>query len=816
VKFTLAWLRDHLDTAATLVEITDTLTRIGLELESVTDRGAPLRAFHVAHVLSAVQHPNADRLRVCTVDTGTQTVTVVCGAPNAHAGMKAVFAPPGSVIPATGATLKLGEIRGVQSAGMLLSSREMALGDDHDGIVELPESAPTGTAYPAYAGLDDPVIEIAVTPNRGDALGVRGIARDLAAAGLGTLRPYTLPLIEPAGGSAIAWRNLLPAACPWVLGRTIRGVRNGPSPAWLAARLTAIGLRPISALVDVTNWFAIDLGRPLHVFDVHKLAGDLTVRPGENETFRALDGRDYTVGPDDCVIADATGVQSLGGIMGGQASGCGLETTEVFIECALFDPIRTALSGRRHQIHSDARHRFERGVDPHLPPLALDAATALIVDLCGGVPSEAVWAGAEPHWRRAASLTFARLNAIAGTDIPPQEAVAALTALGFTPVAQDALSLTVRVPSWRTDIAAARNLHPAIALPEDRLQAAIDGCDEIEPQADLAEEILRLRGLDRLPATSLPTPAVVPTATLTPRQSRAALARRVLAARGLYECVTFSFTDAATSALFGAQPGITVANPIAADLSAMRPTPLATLALAAKRNAARGYDDVGLFEIGPGFIAATEAGQLRLAAALRTGHTPRNWAEPSRPVDAYDARADALALLQALAVPLESLTTTQDDTPAHYHPGRSGTLRQGPKLPLARFGALHPAVCAALDLPAHTAACEINLAAIAEPKRRRKSPPEVPALMPVRRDYAFIVPAGTHAEILLRAARQSDRTLITNAILFDVYQLPDGQTSLAVEITLQPTTQTLTDAELDAVSSKLVASVVKATGARLR
>jgi phenylalanyl-tRNA synthetase beta chain len=815
VKFTLAWLRDHLDTAATLTEITDTLTRIGLELDSVTDPAAPLRDFRVAHILSAVQHPNADRLRVCTVDTGADTVTVVCGAPNARTGLKAVFAPPGSVIPATGATLKRGEIRGVQSAGMLLSAREMALGDDHDGIVELPPDAPTGTPYPTYAHLDDPVIEIAVTPNRGDALGVRGIARDLAAAGLGTLKPYTPPFIEPAGASAIAWRNHFPAACPWILGRTIRGVRNGPSPAWLAARLTAIGLRPISALVDVTNWFAIDLGRPLHVFDVHKLAGDLTVRPGANEPFRALDGRDYTATPEDCVIADPSGVQSLAGIMGGAHAGCTLETTEIFLECALFDPIRIALSGRRHQIHSDARHRFERGVDPHLPPLALDAATAMIVDLCGGIPSEPVSAGAEPPWRRAATLTYARLNAIAGAHIPPEEAAAALTALGFTPVEQDAASLTVRVPSWRTDIAAPRNLQPATTLSENRLAAVIEGCDDIEPQADLAEEILRLRGLDRLPAISLPTQAVVPAATLTPRQTRAALARRVLAARGLLECVTFSFTDAATAARFGAHPGITVANPIAADLNTMRPTPLATLALAARRNAARGYEDVALFEIGPGFLAPTEPGQLRLAAALRAGQTPRHWSEKSRPVDATDARADALAVLQALAVPLESLTTT-NDTPAHYHPGRSGTLRQGPKLPLASFGELHPAICAALDLPAHTAACEINLSAIPEPKRRRKSPPELPALMPVRRDYAFIVPPNTQAETLLRAARQSDRTLITAATLFDVYQLPDGQTSLAVEITLQPTTQSLTDADLDAVSTKLVAAVAKATGARLR
>jgi phenylalanyl-tRNA synthetase beta chain len=815
VKFTLGWLRDHLDTDATLAQITDTLTMIGLELESITDRGAALAEFRVAHVIEAVQHPNADRLRVCRVDTGTETVTVVCGAPNARTGMKAVFARPGSTIPATGAILKLGDIRGVQSAGMLLSAREMALGEDHDGIVELPDDAPTGTSYPVYAGLADPVIEIAVTPNRGDALGVRGVARDLAAAGIGALKPWTARSIEPEGQSAVAWRNEWPEACPWVLGRTIRGVRNGPSPAWLTSRLTAIGVRSISILVDVTNWFALDLGRPLHVFDVAKLAGDLTIRRGAGETLRALDNRDYIVTDQDCVIADAAGVQSIAGVMGGAATGCDLATTEVFVECALFDPVRVALTGRRHAISSEARQRFERGVDPHLPPQALDAATAMIVRLCGGIPSEVVAAGREPHWRRAATLVYDRLARISGVEVPPADAIASLERLGFALTEQDAASVTVRVPSWRTDIAAPRTLHPAVDLTPAQLDRAIEGCDEMEPQADLAEEILRLRGLDKIPAVSLPTQSIVPAATVTPRQTRAALTRRVLAARGLLECVTFSFTDTATATLFGANPTLLVANPIAADLNHMRPTPLATLALAARRNAARGAADLALFEVGPGFTAAAPSGQHPIAAALRTGATPRNWRAPARPVDAYDAKADALAVLAALGVPLDSVSVTQD-APGHYHPGRSGTLRQGPKLVLAHFGALHPGICAALDLAAHAAAIELYLAAIPDPKRRRKSPPDLPPLMPVRRDYAFIAPAHVAADQVLRAARAADRALITAAVLFDVYPMPDGKVSLAIEVTLQPRDHTLTEAELDAASAKIVAAVAKATGAVLR
>ena len=821
MKFTVSWLRAHLDTDAPLARITDRLNRIGLEVEGVENRGAALAPFRIARLVEAAQHPNADRLRACLVDTGENIVSVVCGAPNARTGMKAVFAPPGSVIPATGATLKVGEIRGVKSAGMLLSVREMGLGDDHAGIVELPEDAPVGVPYAEWAGLDDPVVEIGVTPNRGDVLGVRGIARDLAAAGVGTLKPWG-PLPVPSRfASPLRWAIEMPEYCPWVLGRTIRNLKNRPSPQFLTERLIAIGLRPINALVDVTNFFTFDLARPLHVFDVDKVAGDtLTLRPGANETFRALNGKDYTVTPDDCAIADARGVQSLAGVVGGEATGCDEGTTSVFLECALFDPVRVALTGRRHQIASDARQRFERGIDPALMPPAVEAATRLILDLCGGEASDVVAAGAEPAWQRSATMRFRRLAEFGGApDVAPDEAVGALERLGFTTEARDARQVTVAVPSWRNDIAGSGALAPAPALDPERANTAAEGAAAMEPECDLIEEVLRLRGLDAIPPASLPRAAPVPLATLTPRQARAALARRVLAAQGLAECVTFSFMPGAEAALFGDAPAtLRLVNPIAADLDQMRPTPIATLARAAQRNAARGFPDCALFEIGPAFADATPEGQQQLAAGVRTGATPRHWAVPSRPVDALDAKGDALAVLAALGIAAESLSATAD-APRFYHPGRSGVLRQGPKTVLATFGELHPRVLAALDLAGPAVAFEVFLDTMPDPKRRRKSPPALPPLQPVRRDFAFLVDASVPADGVLRAARNADRNLITGVSLFDLYageKLPAGKKSLAVEVIFQPRERTLTDAEIDAAAAKVVAAVVRATGATLR
>ncbi len=818
MKFTLSWLREHLDTDAPLDAITDTLTRIGLELESVHDRGAALAPFRIARVTAAVPHPNADRLRACTVDTGSGApVSVVCGAPNARTGMLAVFAPPGSVIPATGAVLKAGDIRGVQSAGMLLSAREMGLGDDHTGILDLPADAPVGETYARWAGLDDPVIDVSVTPNRGDALSVRGIARDLAAAGLGTLKPWAAPPVPAQFASPLHWAIAMPAACPWVLGRTLRVARNDASPRWLADRLTAIGLRPINTLVDVTNFFTFDLGRPLHVFDAAKVAGGmLTMRPGAGESFRALNGRDYIATAEDCVIADAAGVQSLAGVIGGEATGCDAATRTVFVECALFDPVRVALTGRRHQIVSDARQRFERGIDPALLPDAIEAATRMILDLCGGAASEVVAAGAEPAWRRTATLRFARLAGLGGLAVPAEEAVGSLRRLGFTVAARDAERVTVNVPPWRNDIAAATPLDPAPGLD---VRVAAPGRDVAEPEADLVEEVLRLRGLDAVPPVSMSVPGPVPRPTLTPRQARSALARRVLAAQGLAECVTFSFMAAEQAALFGPpDPGLRLANPIAADLDQLRPTPLATLLLAARRNAARGWPDLGLFEIGPAFLEVLPTTQPAFCAGLRTGATPRNWAAPSRPVDAMDARGDADAVLASLGVPMEALSVTAD-APGFYHPGRSGVIRQGPKLALARFGALHPRVLAALDLPGPVVAFEVFLDAIPDPKRRRRAPPDLPPFMPLRRDFAFVLADDVPAEAVLRAVRGAERTLIAGVALFDVYAGPPleaGQKSLGVEVTLQPRDRTLAEAEIEAAAARIAAAVAKATGGRLR
>jgi phenylalanyl-tRNA synthetase beta chain len=830
MKFTLSWLRDHLETEASVEEIADRLNAIGLEVEGIEDPGAALAAFRIARIVEAVPHPNADRLRALRVDVGDGVErSVVCGAPNARTGMIGVAALPGAFIPGTGITLKAGEIRGVRSEAMMLSAREMGLGEDHTGIVELPADAPVGESYARWAGLDDPVIEISVTPNRGDALAVRGIARDLAAAGIGTLKPWSAPRIAAAYPAPLAWKIEDPRACLWVLGRAVRGLRNGPSPKWLQDRLRAIGLRPISALVDITNFFTFDLGRPLHVFDVAKVKGrSLVMRMArEGERLVALNGKTYALTPEDGVIADEAGPEALGGVIGGEHTGCDETTTECFIECALFDPVRIARSGRRHDIRTDARARFERGVDPHLLPEFLDAATKMILDLCGGEASEVSVAGAEPAWRRSATLRFARLRDYGGLDLPADAAVARLERLGFAVEARDAASVTVAVPSWRNDIASDLSAYRAVGgvltpfegLDPARAAKAAEGQAAIEPECDLVEEVLRLGGLDAVPPVSLPRLAVIPPPALTAKQARAALARRVLAARGMQEAVTFAFLDSRTAALFGPTPmALRLVNPIAADLDQMRPTPVASLLLAAARNAARGFADVALAEIGAAYRDVTPEGQALVAAGVRHGATPRHWAAPARGVDAMDAKGDALAVLEALGVAMAALQVTAD-APGFYHPGRSGVIRHGPKLVLGTFGEVHPKVLEALDLPGPAVAFEVFLDAVPEPKRRRKGAPDLPAFQPVRRDFAFIVEEKIPAEALLRAARSADRVLITDVTLFDVYRgkgVPEGSKSLAIQVTIQPREATLTDAQIAALADRIVAAVAKATGAVLR
>jgi phenylalanyl-tRNA synthetase beta chain len=822
MKFTFSWLKAHLDTEASLDEILAALNTIGLEVEGVEDRGAALANFRIAHVVEAEHHPNADRLRALKVDTGDgKLLSVVCGAPNARAGMKGVAALPGAFIPGTGITLKAGEIRGVKSEAMMLSAREMGLGDDHSGIVDLPAEAPLGEAYVRWAGLDDPIIEISVTPNRGDALSVHGVARDLAAAGLGRLKPLPEPAIKPAYPSPLVWEIADPRACDYVLGRAIRGVKNGPSPKWLQDWLVAIGQRPINALVDVTNLFTYGLGRPLHVFDAAKVKGKtLTMRMAhEGESLLALNGKTYELTSEDGIIADEAGPEALGGIIGGEATGCDEATTECFIECAIFDPVRIALSGRRHDVRTDARARFERGVDQALPRLALHLATQAMMDICGGEASEVVGAGPEPAWQRQASLRFERLASYGGDDVAPDRAVEILQSLGFTVAARDAARVTVNVPSWRNDVAGKGALAQAPELSPERAKAAAEGCAEIEPECDLLEEVLRIRGLNTITPVSLPVSGIIPPPAFTAKQARASLARRVLAARGMQEAVTFAFMESKTAALFGETPAaLRLENPIAEDLDQMRQTPVASLLLAAGRNAARGFADVALCEIGGAYRDVTPAGQMAVAAGVRHGATPRHWAEAARAVDALDAKGDAMAVLAALGVPAAALSVTAD-APGFYHPGRSGLVRQGPKTVLASFGEVHPRVLAALDLPGPAVAFEVFLDAIPEPKRRKKGAPDLPSFQPLRRDFAFLVDEGVAAEALLRAARGAERTLITDVALFDRYagdKLPEGKVSLALQVTIQPREATLTDAQIEAVAEKIVAAVSKATGAVLR
>jgi phenylalanyl-tRNA synthetase beta chain len=795
MKTTLSWLKSHLATNASLDDIVARLVMLGIEVEGVVDRAAALAPFRVAHVVSAEPHPNAERLRVCIVDTGSERLQVVCGAPNARTGMRGVFAPVGSTIPRTGLLLKQSMIRGVASNGMLCSGYEMGVSDDHDGIIELVPDAPVGESFAKVAGLDDAVIEVKVTPNRADCLGVHGIARDLAAAGLGKL---ILPDAAPVEGrfASPTWVHLATLdqkACPLFIGRTIRGVRNGPSPRWLQDRLTAIGLRPISALVDITNFLTFDLNRPLHVFDTARIAGDLVVREARaGERIKALNGREYALDAEMTVIADDAEVLSLGGVIGGESTGCGETTTDVFVEAALFDPVRTAATGRKLSLQSDARYRFERGLDPAFVAPGMEIATRLILELCGGEPSAPVVAGAVPEWQRSYRLRPDRVATLGGVDLPGETQRRILEALGFG-VAETGGGLTVAPPSWRGDI---------------------------EGEADLVEEVLRVHGYDAIAAVPLERDTALPRPALDPAQRRVGFVRRTLAARGLVEAVTFSFMAAGDAALFGGvKPELRLINPISADLDVMRPSILPNLLAAARRNADRGLADSALFEVGAQYHDDTPEGQATVAAGLRHGQSgPRHWRDPGRPVDAFAAKADALAALAAAGTPTENLQASADP-PAWYHPGRAGTLRLGAKV-LAHFGEVHPAVLAACALKGPAAGFEVFLDAVPPPRKARgRAPLKLSPFQPVERDFAFLVPADLPAETLLRAARGVDRTLIAEIRLFDVYAgagLPAGRKSLAITVVLQPEEATLTDEQIEAFSIRLVAQVAKATGGELR
>ncbi|MDX9860038.1 MAG: phenylalanine--tRNA ligase subunit beta [Rhodospirillales bacterium] len=800
MKFTLSWLKEYLDTEAGADEVAAKLTAIGIEVESVVDRSKGLEDFVVAHVLSAVQHPNADRLKACTVDFGEGPISVVCGAINARAGMKAVLARPGQYVPGIQVTLKKASIRGVESNGMMLSEDEMGLGSDHSGIIELPADAPIGVRAVDVMGLSDPVFDVSITPNRGDCLGVRGIARDLAAAGLGRLKPLDAAPVPGGFRSPIDVILDFPEdkrnACPYFVGRYIRGVRNGESPRWVKERLAAIGLRPISALVDVTNLLTVGLNRPLHVFDADKVRGHIRprlARPGE--VLNALNGKAYELDGEMTVIADDEAPEALGGIMGGERSGCTEDTVNVFVESAYFDALRTAATGRRLNLQSDARFRFERGVDPAFLIDGIEIATRLILEWCGGEASDVVVAGAEPDWRRDIELRPERALTLGGVDLATADIERILAGLGFG-LRETADRPTVSVPSWRGDIVG-------------------------EPC--LVEEVLRIHGYEHIPVVPLQPTTSLPHPAWTPEQKRRAVARRTLAARGMVEAVTLSFLPAATAALFGGgAEAVRLTNPISSDLDLMRPSLLPNLIAAAGRNADRGIADAALFEVGPQFAGDKPEDETVPATGIRAGRRiPRNWAEAARAVDVFDAKADALAVLAAAGAPVDNLQAAAD-APAWYHPGRSGSLRLGPKVVLAWFGEIHPGVLAGMDVRGPVVGFEAFIDRIPAPKRRKgaaKPHLVLSPFQPVERDFAFVVAAEVPAADVLKAARSAQPDLIAEVRVFDVFAggaLEAGKKSLAINVVLQPREKTLTDQEIEAVAAQIVSRVEKATGGSLR
>ena len=810
MKFTLSWLKKHLDTDATVDQIAEALTDLGLEVEGVENPADTLGAFRICRVIEAQQHPNADRLRLCRVETWpngpdakSEEVQVVCGAPNARTGLVGVFAPVGTHVPGTGVDLKPGVIRGVESNGMLCSERELELSDDHDGIIDLPDDAPLGERFIDYRDLNDPVIDIAITPNRPDALAVRGAARDLAARGLGTLKPA---VVEPVSGqydsplSVTLHEDVADKACPLFIGRHIRNVKNGPSPDWLQRQLRAIGLRPINALVDITNYLTYDRARPLHVFDAAKVKGDIHVRLSRaGENLMALDDKEYHFDDAMTLICDDEGPEGIGGVMGGKETGCSDETTEVFIEAAYFDPVRTAATGRKLKIHSDARYRFERGIDPAFTPEGMELATQMVLDLCGGEPSHIVMAGAIPDTSRSFNLRNDRVKTLVGMNVDAAEQDRILSELGFD-VTQAQGSMDVAVPSWRPDV---------------------------HGEADLVEEIARVTSLTGLQSAPLPRRSSgVPRPTLTPIQKRIATTRRALAAQGMNECVTYTFVSTKEAEAFGGgQSALKLENPISAEMSDMRPTPLAGLMAAAARNEARGFADFALFEVGEGFHGAEPGDQRTMAAGVRIGSiAPREWTGARRPVDFHDAKGDVEALLTALGAPADRMQIDRQ-VPEWLHPGRSACFKLGPKNLIAVCGELHPKVCAAFDVTGPAIAFAVYLDTIPFPKAKTKarSALSLNQLQPIERDFAFVVDARTEAETIRKAARSAEKKLIDAVTVFDVFDgknaaasLGEGRKSVAITVRLQPEGATFTDADIEAIGEKIVASVRQATGGELR
>ena len=800
MKFTLSWLKTHLNTDADLPTILKGLTNIGLEVEGVENPAEKLGAFRIAKVLTAERHPQADKLQVLTVDAGDGALQVVCGAPNARAGLVGVFGTEGAVVPVNGMVLKKTAIRGVESNGMMCSFRELELGEDHDGIIELGADAPVGQVYAEWAGLDDPVIDVSITPNRQDCMGVRGIARDLAAAGLGTLNALIVPTIETAGpGPDVRIEDA--DGCPAFFARTVRGVKNGSSPEWMAKQLKAIGQKPISTLVDITNYIMIDLGRPLHVYDMATLKGGLVARRGgPGEQVLALNGKTYAIDDSMTVIADDEAVHDIGGIMGGEHSGAQDGTTDVLIECAYFTPERIAVTGQKLGLTSDARGRFERGVDPAFLDDGLSIATYLVTHLCGGSASEATRAGNPPVVAKTVTYDPAQCLALAGVDVADAEQKRILESLGFAVEGHDATfeyqdgvpvttpaTWTVTVPSWRRDV---------------------DGWP------DIVEEVVRIVGLDQVPSTPLPRAPGVAKPTATPEQAIERRVRRTAAARGLAEAINWSFISEKEAAAVGGGAW-TLANPISEDLKVMRPSLLPGLLSAARRNVDRGAASVRLFELGRRYQADKE--RATVGFVLAGEKLARGWQTgKAQPFTAFDAKGEVTALLAAAGAPVANLQSFGEASGA-YHPGQSGTLRLGPKTVLAEFGVLHPSLARQFGLTGTVVAGEIFLDAI--PAKRAngfmRAPYAPPALQAVKRDFAFLVDEAVEADALVRAVRNADKKAIVDARLFDVFVGPgvdEGKKSLAVEITLQPGEKSFAQEELDAISAAVVKAAAKLGG----
>ncbi len=801
MKFTLSWLKEHLDTDESVEKLADKLTMIGLEVESIEDKAKALAAFSIARVISAEQHPNADRLRVCMVDTGhgAAPVQVVCGAPNARAGMISVFSPPGTYIPGKDITLGIGTIRGVESRGMLCSAAELKISEDHDGIMDLPADAPVGEPYAQWAGLGDPTFEINLTPNRQDCASVHGIARDLAAADMGKFKNGTIKAIKGEFACPVKVSVEDEKLCPGFALRLVRGVTNGASPEWLQKRLTSIGLRPINALVDITNFMTYDRGRPLHVFDAAKVKGNLVVRRArDGETLLALDGRTYALDSSICVIADDHGVESLAGIMGGETSGCSNATTDVLIESALWNEINIAQTGRKLGINSDARYRFERGVDPAFMVPGLEMATRLVMEICGGRPSENVVVGNAFGDDRVIDFPLTEVKRLAGIDVPFPEMKRILSHLGFM-VAGSGPVVKIAVPSWRSDV---------------------------HGKPDIVEEIVRMVGVSQVPMTPFDRGETARKPVLTPLQQRTRRAKRALAARGMVEAVTWSFISHDAAELFGGgAKDLVLANPIAADLSDMRPSLLPGLIAVVQANSDRGFPDVAMFEVGQVFEGEEAQDQLTAASGVRHGFASsaglgRHWSGAAI-ASALDAKADALAVLAAAGAPMQALQILPGGT-NWLHPGRSGTIQIGPQNVLGYFGELHPRTLAALRADGPMVAFEVILDRIPEARQRlthAKAALELSAFQPVSRDFAFILDRAVKAGDVVRAAQGVDKKLIASVTIFDVYEgkgIEDGKKSIAIAVTLQPREKTMTDEEIDAVAARIVAEVGKRTGGVLR